>query len=193
MSTDIPEFLRHLPFDERRKLPVPVMNQIDAERWDFVTITGKQVHRCIDERLCSVCGNPLGYWVAFIGNEVSARRRQFTDPCMHEDCALASLRLCPMINHGNMTRAKAPRVKPNNGEYVCRPDEFAGQKRPVAWFMPITQRFNVEIRDGYPLFISGPYKRVRAWRNKDDGPGLTELETVEIERLLRETRRETTI
>jgi hypothetical protein len=183
-SNDVPECLRHRPFDERRKLPVPFMNVIDDDRWDFTTITGPQVDRCIDERLCSVCGKPLNYWFAFIGNEKSGANRRFTDPPMHEECALASLRLCPIMQHGNMARAKAPRVKPQDGEKVILPG--SSRVRPVAWFMPITQRFTVESFDGYPSFISGPYKRVRAWRNISDGPGLTELETVEVDRLLRE-------
>jgi hypothetical protein len=185
MSTDIPECLRDRPFDERRKLPVPFMNVIDDDRWDFTTITGTQVLRCIEDRLCSVCGNSLDYWFAFIGNEASAVSHRFTDPPMHPECALASLRLCPMINHGNMSRAKAPRVKPLDGEAVFGP-QFS-RERPAAWVMGTTQRYKVEKRDGYLFFISGPYKRVRAWRNKDDGPGLIELEPVEVNRLLRET------
>jgi hypothetical protein len=185
MSTDIPEFLRHLPFDPRRKLPIPVMNQISDARWDFVTITERQVDRCIEERLCSVCGKKLDYWLALIGNEVSARKRSYTDPPMHERCALASLQLCPMINHGNMARAKAPRVQPRDGEGVF--GLKSSQVRPIAWFMPITQRYAVEYIGRQPRFISGPYKRVRAWRNNEDGPGLTELEAAEVNRLLRDT------
>jgi hypothetical protein len=182
---DVPKFLRHRPFDERRKLPVPLMNMIDDERWDFVTITASQVDRCIRERLCSVCGKRLDYWLAFIGNEVSGATHTFTDPPMHEACALASLRLCPMINHGNMTRAKAPRVKPKDGEEFIDPK--ASRVRPVAWFMPITTQFIVGINCRIPYFVSGPYKRVRAWRNKQDGPGLIELETQEVDRLLEHT------
>jgi hypothetical protein len=189
-SNDVPEFLRHLPVDQRRKLPVPFMNVIDDDRWDFTTITGPQVDRCIDEGLCSVCGRPLNYWISFVGNEKSGANHRFTDPPMHEECALASLRLCPIMQHGNMARAKAPRVKPRDGETVILPN--SSRVRPGAWVMAITQRYTVKSLAGYPpSFISGPYKRVRAWRNKDDGPGLTELETVEVDRLLREHRWQT--
>ncbi len=180
VSTEIPECLRHLPFDERRKLPVPFMNMIGDGLWDFTTITGPQVVRCIKERLCGVCGKPLDYWVAFIGNEKAGATCIFTDPPMHESCALASLGLCPMINHGNMSRAKGPRVK--NDDLIISPN--FSRERPVAWMMPVTQRYHVESHDGYLLFFSGPYKRVRVWRNKEDGPGLVELGTQEVDQLL---------
>lgn len=56
-----------------------------------------KVARCILERLCGACGDPLDYWIAFLGDEVVVKSREFLEPPMHVDCARYSIAVCPYL------------------------------------------------------------------------------------------------
>ena len=68
---------------------------------DFTTIDGQKILRCVNERLCGLCG--VGFWddetniVAFIGGPLSCEHRNFLDPPMHVACAEYAMQVCPHI------------------------------------------------------------------------------------------------
>jgi hypothetical protein len=49
------------------------------------------------ERRCGLCGEPLGYWIVFIGGPRALENRSFGDPPMHEDCARYAVKVCPYL------------------------------------------------------------------------------------------------
>ena len=64
---------------------------------DFKVVSEAARIRCANERLCWICGEQLGYWIVFIGGPKSVEERLFTDPAVHEECAIDAFELCPFI------------------------------------------------------------------------------------------------
>ena len=81
----------------------------------YVTVWGKEglpvfaesdvsrKRRCIENRLCTLCGRQLAEEIAFVGNASQLETRLFPEPGMHEDCARFGLRTCPfLLQHSPM-------------------------------------------------------------------------------------------
>jgi hypothetical protein len=179
---NIPECLRDRPVDPRRQLPIPYVHDTLDGRWDFTVALVERLNECILGRLCGQCGKPLGRRIAFVGGPISASTHAYNDAPMHEECALAALGLCPHINRANMKRAKKPRLKGTR----FRSPSYAYLDRPPVWVMTVARDYRLFIQDGgAPLFLAGEFKKMRGWRNRDDGPGLVEISRRELVAALR--------
>lgn len=75
--------------DGRAGLPDPVV------RWQVLT-----------RRLCGLCGDWLGTEVAFIGTEAQVRRRRFSAPGLHVDCARFAFSAMPFFANGRAARSR---------------------------------------------------------------------------------------
>lgn len=174
---DVPDFLTHLPFDQRRGLPVPYMNQAYPDgpdgpmRPDFTAIYGPAVMRCVRQRLCGICGKDLGYWAAFVGGPGSAASRLYSDPPFHPGCARYALTVCPHIVLPHHRRASAERVGRDAGlsHDVSAPKNMS-TARAQAWVVGITRSFAIHYdRSGYPVIKAAPFKRTRRFEYDEDG------------------------
>jgi hypothetical protein len=96
-TVDLPARLAARPFDDRRQLPVPYVSEYDDGTVDFVGLNGARVLDCARRHLCSACGQPHDYRIAFVGGPGGFQLRRYTDAPMHPDCARWSLRLCPYL------------------------------------------------------------------------------------------------
>lgn len=49
--------------------------------------------------LCGICGSSIDQygWMCFIGSELSAQSREFSDPPMHQECAYYAAQVCPYL------------------------------------------------------------------------------------------------
>lgn len=72
---------------QRGQVGRPAFEAVDPVKWA----------RCVEERLCGICGESLGYWLVFIGGPVSVENRLFMDPAMHPECADYALEACPYL------------------------------------------------------------------------------------------------
>jgi hypothetical protein len=111
-----------LPIDERG-YPVP---------WFVEWIDGKPDHRIMDRDklrravrlgLCWVCGTPLGAYKAFLVGPMCAINRVNSEPPMHRECALYSVKACPFLSRPHMHRREAgipDDIKPAHGVMVMR-------------------------------------------------------------------------
>lgn len=61
---------------------------------DFKVTDHHKRLRCASDRLCGLCGDPLGYWIAFIGGPLCVSKRLWYDPPMHRDCAEYAFEVC---------------------------------------------------------------------------------------------------
>lgn len=95
-TVDLPARLAVRPLDKRRQLPIPYVSEYDG-RVDFVTLNGARVLDCARRHLCSACGQPHEYRIAFVGGPGGFLQRRYTDAPMHPECARWSLRLCPYL------------------------------------------------------------------------------------------------
>ena len=112
----LPEGLAARPRDVRRGLPIPPVSLhpdpvtgSEDVLVDFTTVNTATSTRLAADRLCSLCGQHIGYWVAFIGGTRAAELMRYTDPPTCPPCAHAAIRLCPYIAVGRHRRARADR------------------------------------------------------------------------------------
>ncbi|WP_099020845.1 hypothetical protein [Mycolicibacterium palauense] len=159
----LPAALAARPHDRRRGLPIPFVNETPDGEVDFAAIQASQVLRCARERLCGSCGQPLAWWVAFLGGPESATQRAYLDPGMHPDCAEAALTLCPHIARRHHRRAPEHRLAAG----VITPDTMT-ETKPQRWVMGICRDYEARIvaprsAQAHVLFLPRPFHRTRTW------------------------------
>jgi hypothetical protein len=83
-----------------RGLPVPYVTFVDPNTGqpDFRVLDLERQQQCIREKMCGICGEPLGKFIAFIGGPGSGRSHVFTDPGMHRSCAEYTAKVCPFVS-----------------------------------------------------------------------------------------------
>jgi hypothetical protein len=137
-----------LPVDDRVGLPIPWSSPTLATgRPDFTRADGTKAIEASNRRLCGVCGQPLEYWVAFLGTLAAARNRVFHDPPMHESCAREAVRLCPHIARGSAVAQIGA----------------AGRTTPAGWAILITRSWQLVVVDAVVTFFPAPAKRVAVY------------------------------
>lgn len=163
----LPPNLAHRPRDVHRGVPIPFVSEHERSGQtvvDFISVNFERAMRCADEKLCGLCGWPLGYWIAFLGGPKSAAARSYTDPPMHEDCALAALRICPHLAVQHHRRAPDHRVA---GDTSTPPGWV--EDKPDRWVLGISRSFEYGLYYGSVLFHPAPFKRTRTFRYDEIG------------------------
>ncbi|GAA0490916.1 hypothetical protein Ade02nite_23320 [Paractinoplanes deccanensis] len=165
----VPASLAARPYDTRRGLPIPPVNMHPGPdggtgpRVDFTTINTVTSTELAAARRCSLCGDFMGYWVAFLGTPRTAELLRFTDPQGHPDCMRAALMLCPHIAIARHRRARADR--PGAGVI---PAGSHGDK-PAGWTLGITRRYRMVPADGFIVYLPAPFHTVHTYLYSPDG------------------------
>lgn len=104
----LPHRVKKLPLDPRG-YPIPwfVETLPDGTR-DFRIASAKKRVRAVQDRLCWICGEPLGKYLAFVIGPMCAVNRNTSEPPSHRDCAEFAATACPFL-----TRPKADYRKAN--------------------------------------------------------------------------------
>lgn len=66
---------------------------------DFSAIDRGKVKRCLELRLCGICGKGLGLEITFIGGDNSTA---FYDPPNHPECADVAFAECPFLKNSRV-------------------------------------------------------------------------------------------
>lgn len=98
-----PPRLRRLPVDDRG-YPVPWFVQWIDGRPEFRMMDQQKWLRAVRERLCWVCGGPLGVHLAFLVGPMCGINRTTAEPPGHRECAEWSARNCPFMSRPKMVR-----------------------------------------------------------------------------------------
>jgi hypothetical protein len=168
---DMPPSLAARPRDARRGLPIPPVNEhLDPHGGpgayvDFTTINTSTSTRLAAGRRCSLCGESMEYWVAFLGTPRAAELLRYTDPPGHPECLTAALTLCPHIALERHRRARADR--PSAG---IMPPGAHGDK-PAGWTLGITRSYRSMIlpAQGFTVYLPAPFRTVRSYLYGPDG------------------------
>lgn len=105
----LPLRLRKLPLDARG-YPVPwfvawVTNPDGGpDVPEFRAMDARKFRDAVKQRLCWVCGEPLGGWLAFPIGSMCAITRTISEPPSHRECAEWSIRNCPFLSQPSMVR-----------------------------------------------------------------------------------------
>jgi hypothetical protein len=113
IRSDLPPLIPRiaaLPVDERG-YPVPFfVSWIDGKP-EFRAADGAKYARCIREKLCWVCGQPLGTFKSFTIGPMCAITRTTAEPPSHRECAEWSVRGCPFLTKPKMVRRKDDEIE----------------------------------------------------------------------------------
>jgi hypothetical protein len=149
---DIPRSLRQRP--RWQGVPVPYTTVIRADGTpDFKSVDRENLARCLTQRLCGLCGERLKEVIVFIGGPKGVEGRLFTDPPMHEDCALYAVKACPFLADAAWDGSN---VK-HRDEVVRLTFEQKPTPRPARMALVYCRGYEaVQERDGSLLFRAWP-------------------------------------
>jgi hypothetical protein len=151
-------------------LPIPPVNlHADPDgagvHVDFTTINTTIATDLAVHRRCSLCGEPMRYWVAFLGGPRAAELMRYADPPGHPDCMTSALTLCPHIALARHRRARADR--PGGG---IIPPGSHGDK-PDRYLLGITRSYRTRFipEHGYSVYFPAPFKTIHEYHYSPDG------------------------
>jgi hypothetical protein len=129
---------------------VPEFRVADSRKWGTA----------VKLKLCWICGEPLGRWLAFTIGPMCSITRTISEPPSHVECAEWSVRNCPFLSQPRMVRRD--NALPAEAEL---PGGHAIQRNPGVICLWVTRSFEV-FRDGHgkPLITIGDPDRVMWWR-----------------------------
>lgn len=102
----IPPRIARLPLDHRG-YPVPFFVGYVDGKPDHRLVDPAKLEQCIRRRLCWICGERLGSFVAFPIGPMCAINRLSSEPPSHRDCAIYALQACPFITRPHMVRRES--------------------------------------------------------------------------------------
>lgn len=156
----IPKRMRKLP-KERRGYPVPFVTMLDpfTNEPDFRVLDVRRQMQCVNQKLCAMCGESLGKYIAFIGGPRSRDGHSFFDPGMHRECAEYAAKVCPFISRENaqfrdFTEKDAAKYD------VLTVNQDDARENPEM-YMVITESYQATAQKGIGLIIvAGEYVEV---------------------------------
>lgn len=103
-NAPLPPAMARLPLNAQG-YPIPwFVASLDDGSRDFRIASMERRHDAHRLRLCWVCGNPMGAYVAFVVGPMCAVNRISSEPPSHRDCAVYSARCCPFLAVPQMRR-----------------------------------------------------------------------------------------
>lgn len=156
----LPRRMRKLP-REKRGYPVPFTTMLDpyTNVPDFRVLDVRRQLQCINQKLCAMCGDKLGKYIAFIGGPRSRDGHCFFDPGMHRDCAEYAAKICPFISRENAAYREFTEQDAEHYEWLVSNQD---DERPnPEMFMVITESYTAQNNQGTGLIIiAGEYTEV---------------------------------
>lgn len=174
----LPPALAARPWHPRLHVPVPAMNVHTDDTHlhpfvDFLGVDPQVSARCLQERLCGVCGTEIDGELALLGTVESLTLGVFADPHMHEDCARQALRWCPHLRLRHHRRAPQHRRHPDTPEL----DGFDTTARPDRWVLVFTDSVILALIDGLVLYQATTYLRLSVFAYLGENDELAEIAT----------------
>ena len=108
----LPARLKRLPVDDRG-YPVPFFVAWQDGKPEFRAMDVDKFVRAIREKLCWVCGGPLGVHLAFVVGPMCGINRNSAEPPSHLECAEWSARNCPFLTRPHMVRRQDDAINTN--------------------------------------------------------------------------------
>src|SRR5262245_453827 len=99
----MPTRIRKLKVDARG-YPVPKFVEWIDGKPDFRCVDGRWLIRCVQHKLCWVCGEQLGRYMAFLIGPLCAINRINSEPPSHLDCARFAAKACPFLTQPRRRR-----------------------------------------------------------------------------------------
>jgi hypothetical protein len=152
----IPPRMRKLPVDDRG-YPVPKFVEWYNGQPDFRMLNRAFMANAVRIKLCWLCAEPLGRYMAFVIGPMCCINRVSSEPPSHLDCARFACQACPFITQPN--RPRNPHGLPDErvvaGEMIPR--------NPGVTAIWVTESYTPFKAQGGALFRIGEPTSVEWW------------------------------
>jgi hypothetical protein len=135
MNPEMPEWIAKLPTDEKGR-PVPWFVAWIEGKPDFRVMDGRKLPIAYKERLCWICGEKLGRYLAFPIGPMCAINHISAEPPSHKECAIYAAQACPFLVTPKMHRRE--RDLP---EDTVQPGGISIRRNPGVVLIWITESF----------------------------------------------------
>lgn len=172
ITIPIPKRIAKLPTDERG-YPIPFfVDYTDDGKPEFRAFDPLKLKKCIFDRVCWVCGEKLGRFMAFVIGPMCMINRVSADAPSHLDCAQFSAIACPFLSNPKQKRKESKDqdsvMSPPGGEMIKRNPGIA-----MVW---VTKGYEIWKTKTGPIFRIGDPTDVLFYR---EGRTATRAEIVE--------------
>ena len=97
----MPKRMRRLPLTEQG-FPTLFFAPVKNGQAIIRSVDVEKFRRCIEQRLCWLCGEPLDRLMTFVVSVTNAYTKVTLEPPCHHECAVYAMRACPFITNPNM-------------------------------------------------------------------------------------------
>lgn len=159
----LPPRLRKLPVDARG-YPVPwfvawVDGPDGKQVPEFRAADARKFRAAVTLKLCWVCGEPLGRWLAFPIGPMCAITRTTAEPPNHVECAEWSIRNCPFLSQPRQVRRDDDLPAD-----IQQAAGFAIKRNPGVICLWVTREYELfDDGRGKPLITVGKPERTSWW------------------------------
>ena len=153
----MPARIKALPVDERG-YPVPKFVKWIDGKPDFRVADSYFLRHAVQGRLCWLCGQPLGRFLAFVIGPMCAVTRTTSEPPSHRECARFACEACPFL-----TQPRRPRNEHDLPDGAVDPAGEFISRNPGVSALWMTENYKMfQVRGGV-LFKVGDPTEVEWW------------------------------
>jgi hypothetical protein len=150
---DMPARFLRLPIDDRG-YPVPKFVAWVDGKPDFRVVDQRWMAQAVNKKLCWLCGEKLGRYLAFVLGPMCAVNRINSEPPSHLDCARFAVKACPFLTQPRRGRNRDEAL-PEKAEGAAG---FAIDRNPGVSLIWITERYQmIRAPGGGVLFQVGDH------------------------------------
>jgi hypothetical protein len=153
----VPSRIAALPTCPVRKIPVPWFVAWPDGKPEFRMADGEKLTRAIRERLCWVCGEKLGRYLAFLIGPMCAINRISAEPPSHLECAEYSVVACPFLSKPQMSRRENDLPEGTCAGVMIR-------RNPGVSLVWVTRDYSLVRDGGGILFHVGELTSLSTWK-----------------------------
>jgi hypothetical protein len=126
---------------------------------DFRAINNAKIWQFKKERKCSICGDPLDYWIAFMVSEGEAQSRYIYESPNHEECLEYAFQICPWLFYSKRKYSSPERMK-QEGYFGSHPDRAVTNERPELLGIYVCRSYENVIHKGIRVCKVPKAKRI---------------------------------
>jgi hypothetical protein len=156
-----PERVARLP--HYKGIPITYTTLVDENgKPDFKSTDSDKVWEVKRDQKCSICGEHLDYWVAFMVTEKEAQTQLIYENPNHEECLRYAFQLCPWLYYAKATYSDLTKSSLEGYTFGhAHPDREISNERPSTLGIYITRSYkNVILPSRYRVCKVPAAKRI---------------------------------
>jgi hypothetical protein len=168
----IPQRLLSLPV--QRGYPVPWFAAKVNDGYDFRYADGEKILPAVKKRLCWICGQKLGAYLAFGVGPMSIINRTVPEPPSHKECMTWAIKACPFL-----AQRQEARRETHLPEDIKEAPGFGSKRQPGVVALWITKHYQPFNAPGGMLFKLGEPTEIHWFREGRTATRLECLDSIE--------------